>query len=75
MSTERSRPGLLVSVLEALEDLGLDVLDADLSCAHALGGSGQQAKQQQQQGGSVDEQMIRQAVLQAISKGIRYSSS
>ena len=81
MSTERSQPGLLVSILEALEDLGLDVLDADLSCAHdtafrfqALGGSGQQGKQQQQ-GGSVDEQMIRQAVLQAIGKGIRNSSS
>jgi hypothetical protein len=74
VSTERSRPGLLVSVLEALEDLGLDVLDADISCAddtafrfQALGGSGQQGKQQQQ-GGSVDEQMVQQAVLQAISK-------
>ncbi|CAD6255179.1 unnamed protein product [Miscanthus lutarioriparius] len=75
VSTERSRPGLLVSVLEALEDLGLDVLDADVSCAddtafrfQALGGSGQQGKQQQHQGGSVDEQMVQQAVLQAISK-------
>ena len=74
VSTERSRPGLLVSVLEALEDLGLDVLDADVSCAddtafrfQALGGSGQQGKQQQQ-GGSVDEQMVQQAVLQAIIK-------
>jgi UTP:GlnB (protein PII) uridylyltransferase len=74
VSTERSQPGLLVSVLEALEDLGLDVLDADISCAddtafrfQALGGSGQQGKQQQQ-GGSVDEQMVQQAVLQAISK-------
>ena len=82
MSTERSQPGLLVSILEALEDLGLDVLDADLSCAHdtafrfqALGGSGPGKQQQQQQGGSVDEQMIRQAVLQAIGKGIRNSSS
>ncbi|XP_066340705.1 basic helix-loop-helix protein 004-like [Miscanthus floridulus] len=72
VSTERSRPGLLVSVLEALEDLGLDVLDADISCAddtafrfQALGGSGQQGKQQQQQGGSVDEQMVQKAVLQA----------
>jgi hypothetical protein len=56
-----------------MEDLGLDVLDADVSCAddtafrfQALGGSGQQ--QQQQQGGSMDEQMVQQAVLQAISK-------
>ncbi|CAN6373836.1 unnamed protein product [Urochloa humidicola] len=73
VSMERSRPGLLVSVLEAFEELGLDVLDADVSCAddtafrlQALGGSGQG----QQQGGSssVDEQMVRRAVLQAISK-------
>ena len=73
VSMERSRPGLLVSVLEALEDLGIDVLDADVSCAddtafrlQALGsGQGQQAGS-----GSVDEQKVRQAVLQAISKCI-----
>ncbi|OEL28308.1 hypothetical protein BAE44_0010673 [Dichanthelium oligosanthes] len=70
VTMERSRPGLLVSVLEAFEDLGLDVLDADVSCAddtafrlQALGSGGEG-----QQGGSVDEQMVRQAVLQAISK-------
>jgi UTP:GlnB (protein PII) uridylyltransferase len=75
VSTERSRPGLLVSVLEALEDLGLDILDADVSCAddtafcfQALGGSGQQGKQQQGGSVSVDEQMVQQAVLQAITK-------
>lgn len=68
VSMERSRPGLLVSVLEAFEDLGLDVLDADVSCAddaafrlQALG-SGQQGEI------SVDEQRVRQAVLQAIGK-------
>ncbi|CAN6335359.1 unnamed protein product [Urochloa humidicola] len=67
VSMERSRPGLLLSVLEAFEEVGLDVLDADVSCAddtafrlQALGsGQGQH---------SVDEQMVRQAVLQAISK-------
>ncbi|XP_062203366.1 transcription factor SCREAM2-like [Phragmites australis] len=71
VSMERSRPGLLVSVLEAFEELGLDVLDADVSCAddtafrlQALGSG------QGQQGESVDEQMVRQAVLQAISKCI-----
>ena len=81
VSMERSRPGLLVSVLEALEDLGLDVLDADVSCTddtafrfQALGGSSGQGLQQQQQqqeeeaGGSVDEQMVQHAVLQAITK-------
>nr|CAB3459139.1 unnamed protein product [Digitaria exilis] len=69
VSMERSRPGLLVFVLEAFEELGLDVLDADVSCAddtafhlQALGSG------QAQQGESMDEQMVRQAVLQAISK-------
>uniref|UniRef100_A0A0A9E2R1 Plant bHLH transcription factor ACT-like domain-containing protein n=1 Tax=Arundo donax TaxID=35708 RepID=A0A0A9E2R1_ARUDO len=69
VSMERSLPGLLVSVLEAFEDLGLDVLDADVSCnddtafrLEALGSG------QGQQGESVDEQVVRQAVLQAITK-------
>ncbi|PUZ62704.1 hypothetical protein GQ55_3G006900 [Panicum hallii var. hallii] len=73
VSMERTRPGLLVSVLEAFEDLGLDVLDADVSCAddtafrlQALGSG--QGQQQGGGSGSVDEQKVRQAVLQAISK-------
>lgn len=31
--SEKNCPGLLVSILEAFEDLGLDVLDARVSCA------------------------------------------
>ena len=48
VSMERSRPGLLVSVLEAFEDLGIDVLDADDTAfrLQALGSD------QGQQGGS-----------------------
>lgn len=30
--SERNCPGLLVSILEAFEELGLDVLDARVSC-------------------------------------------
>ncbi|PNX94654.1 hypothetical protein L195_g017832 [Trifolium pratense] len=29
---EKNRPGMLVSILEAFENLGLDVLDARVSC-------------------------------------------
>jgi UTP:GlnB (protein PII) uridylyltransferase len=29
---EKNRPGMLVKILEAFEDLGLDVLDARVSC-------------------------------------------
>ncbi|XP_072997454.1 transcription factor bHLH61-like isoform X4 [Typha latifolia] len=31
--SEKSWPGLLVSILEAFEDLGLEVLDANVSCS------------------------------------------
>uniref|UniRef100_A0A0E0MIU3 Plant bHLH transcription factor ACT-like domain-containing protein n=1 Tax=Oryza punctata TaxID=4537 RepID=A0A0E0MIU3_ORYPU len=34
VSMEKSQPELLTSVLEAFEELGLDVLDADVSCAN-----------------------------------------
>ncbi|KAG2622651.1 transcription factor SCREAM2-like isoform X2 [Panicum virgatum] len=74
VSMERSRPGLLVSVLEALEDLGIDVLDADVSfgedTAFRLEALGSGDGQQQAASGSVDAQKVRQAVLQAIGKCI-----
>ena len=31
--SERNSPGLLVQILEAFEKLGLEVLDADVSCS------------------------------------------
>jgi hypothetical protein len=68
VSVERSRPGLLVSVLEAFEELGLD---ADVSCAAAFRLQALGSGQGQQGEISVDEQMVRQAVLQAIAKCIR----
>ncbi|XP_011019032.1 PREDICTED: transcription factor SCREAM2-like isoform X1 [Populus euphratica] len=55
-------PGLLVSILEAFEELGLDVLDARVSCEdnfqlEAIGGDQNQGH---------DAQVVKQAVLQAI---------
>lgn len=32
----KNSPGLLVSILEAFEDLGLDVLDANVSCSDSF---------------------------------------
>ncbi|KAM6574065.1 transcription factor SCREAM2 [Cannabis sativa] len=60
--SEQNCPGLLVSILEAFENLGLDVLDARVSCTHnfqlqAIGGESDD---------SIDAQMVKQAVLQAI---------
>ncbi|KAG8081593.1 hypothetical protein GUJ93_ZPchr0013g33783 [Zizania palustris] len=59
----KSCPGLLVSILEAFDELGLSVLEATASCAdtfrlQAIGGENLVEK--------VDEQAVKQAVLQAI---------
>ncbi|XP_043706531.1 uncharacterized protein LOC122656142 isoform X2 [Telopea speciosissima] len=62
--SEKSCPGLLVSILEAFEELGLNVLDARISCTdnfclEAIGGENEGQ-------GSIDAQVVKQAVLQAI---------
>ncbi|XP_054781820.1 uncharacterized protein LOC129289010 [Prosopis cineraria] len=63
--SEKNCPGMLVSVLEAFELLGLDVLDARVSCEdtfqlEALGGSQGEEK-------GIDAQAVKQTVLQAIN--------
>ncbi|KAE8726697.1 putative protein phosphatase 2C 73-like [Hibiscus syriacus] len=64
---EKNCPGLLVSILETFEELGLDVLDARVSCEdnfqlEAMGGENQSNAE------GMDAQMVKQAVMQAISK-------
>ncbi|XP_059643910.1 transcription factor SCREAM2-like [Cornus florida] len=63
--SEKNCPGLLVSILEAFQELGLDVLDARVSCSdnfrlEAVGGDNQGKHD------SIDAQVVKQAVLQAI---------
>ncbi|XP_022741267.1 transcription factor bHLH61-like [Durio zibethinus] len=63
--SEKSCPGLLVSVLEAFEELGLNVQEARVSCTEsfrlqAVGG------ENEEQSESIDAQVVKQAVLQAI---------
>ncbi|KAB2084836.1 Transcription factor bHLH61 -like protein [Gossypium arboreum] len=63
--SEKSCPGLLVSVLEAFQDLGLNVLEARVSCTdsfrfQAVGG------ENEEQSEYIDAQVVKQAVLQAI---------
>ncbi|XP_010264474.1 PREDICTED: uncharacterized protein LOC104602480 [Nelumbo nucifera] len=63
--SEKSCPGLLVSILEAFEELGLNVLEARVSCTdsfrlEAVGGESQGQVE------SIDAQMVKRAVLQAI---------
>ncbi|XP_022760970.1 transcription factor SCREAM2-like isoform X1 [Durio zibethinus] len=64
---EKNCPGLLVSILETFEELGLDVLDARVSCEdnfqlEAIGGENQGNVE------GIDAQMVKQAVMQAIRK-------
>ncbi|CAD6216698.1 unnamed protein product [Miscanthus lutarioriparius] len=61
--SDKSCPGLLVSILEAFDELGLSVLQATVSCEdtfrlEAIGGENQVD--------NVDEHVVKQAVLQAI---------
>ncbi|MED6194814.1 hypothetical protein PIB30_032026 [Stylosanthes scabra] len=65
--SEKNCPGMLVSILKAFEELGLDVLDARVSCEdtfqlQAVGGESQKNND------TIDAQVVKQAVLQAIKK-------
>ncbi|OIW00887.1 hypothetical protein TanjilG_20888 [Lupinus angustifolius] len=62
--SERNCPSMLVAILETFEELGLDVLDARVSCEdtfqlEAVGGENLENE-------SIDAQVVKQAVLQAI---------
>ncbi|PON83226.1 Myc-type, basic helix-loop-helix (bHLH) domain containing protein [Trema orientale] len=65
--SEKSCPGLLVSVLEAFEDLGLNVLEARVSCAdsfrlQAFGGE----NDEEGESSIMDAQAVKQAVMLSI---------
>ncbi|CAL5335243.1 unnamed protein product [Camellia sinensis] len=67
--SEKNCPGLLVTILQAFEELGLDVLDANVSCSdnfrlEAVGGEIHILNQGQDD--NIDAQVVKQAVLQAI---------
>ncbi|KAB1224588.1 Transcription factor SCREAM2 [Morella rubra] len=64
--SEKNSPGLLVSVLEAFDELGLDVLDARVSCSdifqlEAVGG------ENAEHADSLDAQVVKEAVVEAIN--------
>ncbi|THF96750.1 transcription factor bHLH61-like isoform X2 [Camellia sinensis] len=68
--SERSCNGLLVFILEAFESMGLDVLQARVSCStdfhlEAIGGYVLNEGQADQQ---IDAQGVKQSVLQAVHK-------
>ncbi|KAL6520867.1 hypothetical protein OROGR_017436 [Orobanche gracilis] len=62
--SERNCPGLLVSILEAFEELDLDVLDARVSCAENF--HLEAVSENEGQSNSMDAHVVKQAVLRAI---------
>ncbi|XP_051143395.1 basic helix-loop-helix protein 004-like [Andrographis paniculata] len=69
---ERSCPGLLMSILATFEELGLNVLEARVSCAHtfhlqAIGGAGGGPNHNEDDEESIiDAQMVKQAIWDTI---------
>ncbi|KAI4339145.1 hypothetical protein MLD38_024116 [Melastoma candidum] len=64
--SDRSCPGLLSSILEAFEELGLNVMEARVSCTknfqlQAFGGDNED-----EGGGGIYSQVIESAVVQAV---------
>ncbi|KAK9279933.1 hypothetical protein L1049_013617 [Liquidambar formosana] len=64
--SEKSCPGLLVFILEAFEALGLDVLQARVSCSDSFHLEAVGSIEKQGQAEHIDNQVVKQAVLQAI---------
>ncbi|KAL2557842.1 transcription regulator [Forsythia ovata] len=62
--SEKNCPGLLVSILEAFEELGLEVLDARVSCSNNF--RLEAVSENEGQADSIDAQVVKQAVVQAI---------
>ncbi|CAN1255203.1 hypothetical protein LINPERPRIM_LOCUS8907 [Linum perenne] len=65
ISEKKCEGGLLVSVLEAFEEIGLNVVEARVSCTdtfrlHAV------AAEREQRRSNIDAQMVKRAVLEAI---------
>ncbi|XP_022977370.1 uncharacterized protein LOC111477723 [Cucurbita maxima] len=64
--SERNSPGLLVRILEAFEKLGLEVLDADVSCSDCFQ---LQAVGEENEGTKIIKaQVVKNAVKQAIKE-------
>ncbi|KAA8543684.1 hypothetical protein F0562_021570 [Nyssa sinensis] len=64
--SEGSCPGLLVLILEALEELGLDVLQARASCSENFHLEAVAEYENREQTENTDGQGVKEAVLQAI---------
>ncbi|KAF7816201.1 uncharacterized protein G2W53_030170 [Senna tora] len=67
--SQKSCEGLLVFVLEAIQGLGLDLLQARVSCVHTFSLEALGAKKDNtEENGDMDAQLVEQAVSQAIQR-------
>ncbi|GAV62467.1 hypothetical protein CFOL_v3_05990 [Cephalotus follicularis] len=64
---EKSCPGLLVAILESFEELGLNVLQARVSCTDGFRLQAVTGKNGES-GESIDAQVVKRTVLQAFKK-------
>ncbi|CAJ1960528.1 unnamed protein product [Sphenostylis stenocarpa] len=64
--SQRSCQGLLVFILEAFEELGLDVLQARVSCADSFSLEALGNKENNEDSNPLDAQLVEQVVSQAI---------
>ncbi|KAF3433308.1 hypothetical protein FNV43_RR24410 [Rhamnella rubrinervis] len=64
--SENSCPGLLVSVLEAFEELGLNVLEARVSCEDSFSLQAVGGENEEEGIEGIDAQSVKQAVVLAI---------
>ncbi|CAN1172851.1 hypothetical protein LINPERHAP2_LOCUS30325 [Linum perenne] len=66
ISEKKCEGGLLVSVLEAFEEIGLNVVEARVSCTDTFRLHAVAAGQREQRRSNIDAQMVKRAVLEAI---------
>ncbi|KAK4351264.1 hypothetical protein RND71_030577 [Anisodus tanguticus] len=64
--SERSGPGLLVSILEVIEDLGLNVLEARVSCTDAFRLQAFGGENEENEEAITNAQVVTDAVFEAI---------
>ncbi|KAJ0046873.1 hypothetical protein Pint_06662 [Pistacia integerrima] len=64
--SKKSCQGLLVFILEAFEELGLNVLDARVSCTDTFSLQAVGGELNEENGETIDAQVVKQALLKAI---------
>ncbi|KAG9158877.1 hypothetical protein Leryth_022428 [Lithospermum erythrorhizon] len=64
--SDKSCPGLLVSVLEAFEELGLNVVEARISCTHSFHLETVGGVENEESEEPLNDEVVKQTILEAI---------